>query len=253
MKKIFKYACTIAVTALFTFQSVFAASIKKEFEVETKDSQLIKATAYYPKTKQTTYPTVVLLHSIGYSSSQWGDLPKKLIESGYAVLAIDLRGHGKSVYDAKFRKKSWVYFKNETFIKYPDDVIAIIKEVKNATKKLSFNDWAIIGGDIGANTAVTVAKKSQVKPRALVLLSPSLSFKGVYIPVDMAELGSIPIYTVASEKDNYSISEQKKLTKFAQGEFAINNVPSGGMGMMLIKTNPEITTSIIEWLDKKFK
>ena len=37
----------------------------------------------------------------------WGDLPSKLLENGFAVITIDLRGHGASVYNAKLNKVSW--------------------------------------------------------------------------------------------------------------------------------------------------
>ena len=53
--------------------------IKKDFQVQTKDSRVIKATLSYIKIDGIKkYPTVFLLHSIGYSSEDWSNLPKDL-------------------------------------------------------------------------------------------------------------------------------------------------------------------------------
>ena len=79
----------------------------KEFTVETNDGHLIHAYLTFPKTKMKGYPTIVMLHSLGSSSYYWIPLQEKLNIMGYAVLRIDLRGHGKSVYNKSFRQSSW--------------------------------------------------------------------------------------------------------------------------------------------------
>ena len=92
----------IFILALFLsfLNPAFAASAisKKEYTVSAADGFTIKSTLEYKRVKgQKEYPTVVLLHSLGYSSEWWESLPDDLMNSGYAVLMIDLRGHGKSV------------------------------------------------------------------------------------------------------------------------------------------------------------
>lgn len=222
--------------------------IQKEIEVETKDAHIMKATLTYQKTKAAKLPTIVLLHSLGYNSSYWQDLIPTLNKKGYAVLAIDLRGHGKSIYSSSFRMKSWTYFTTKTFAKYPDDVIAIMNETQKMYKKTDFTNYAIIGADIGANTAVLVTKKYNKKPKALVLISPLMTFKGLYIPVAMTEIGKIPILTGASLVDVGMIKEQEKLSKFAQGDFYIQNYQYGGTGMLMLKANPSMSQNIVKWL-----
>ncbi len=41
-------------------------------------------------------PTIVLLHGLFDDSRGWRDMPRRLIEAGHAVLAVDLPGHGAS-------------------------------------------------------------------------------------------------------------------------------------------------------------
>jgi len=241
----------IKLLLIFTFctHAAFAASsyTKREYDVETKDGFLIKAYLTYPKTKLKTYPTIVILHSLGYSTQYWEDFPGMLTEKGYAVLCIDLRGHGKSVYNNKFQKTSWIYFKDDSFVKYPNDVLQTIEYVKTQTKKASFENWGIIGADIGANTAVLVAQASKIKPAFLTLISPSMSFKGLYIPVAMTEIGKTPILAISSKTDTGSMNEQAKLAKFAQGMFFVYNTESGGGGILLVKVYPEVKKLIESW------
>lgn len=64
---------------------------------DTFDRVTLRGT-FYPSTKGTKSPCVLLLHALGGNSAQegWGTLAKALQEKGFAVLAFDFRGHGDS-------------------------------------------------------------------------------------------------------------------------------------------------------------
>ena len=248
---------------VFSAQTVFAAQTKttkvkkpyteREFSVQTKDGHLIRSYLSYPKTKLKGYPTIVMLHALGYNSSYWISLQKKFNAKGYAVLRIDLRGHGKSVYDKSFHQRSWRAFKNKDFEQYPNDVVQTIQYVQKQTNKPSFVNYAIVGSDIGANTAVIVARKMKIKPKALVLLAPSLEFKGLYIPVVLTEIGKTPILALASKTDNYYMDQQIRLARFAQGTFDVANADSGNSGMLILKQHPEYQAAIVSWTGQYFR
>ena len=248
----------IFILAMFVFtgttQSAYCKAIKKAIEVQTKDARIIKATLSYVKIAGVEkYPTVVLLHSLGYSSEDWDNLIPDLNNSGYAVIAIDLRGHGQSVYDTSFRKKPWIYFQTKTYQKIPSDVIALLEQAQKQSKKISLDNMAIVGADIGANAAVLVSKELKKKPKTLVLISPTVSFKGLYIPITMAEMGDIPILSMVSTQDTYCIQQQKELSKFAQGGFYAKNYPNGGTGMLMLKVNPTMSQDITRWIIRYLK
>jgi len=242
---------------IFVFASTISASsktVKKEFETTTKDSRIIKSTLTYVNINGLTkYPTVVLLHSLGYSSQDWGNLIPDLNNAGYAVLAIDLRGHGKSILNSTFKQKTWSYFTAKEYQKMPSDVLTVLAEVQKQTKKMDMNNIAMVGADIGANTAVLVSKDLKKKPKTLVLISPTKTFKGLYIPIAMAEMGGIPILSMASKQDGYSIQQEVELAKFSQGGFYAKNYPQGGMGMMMMKVNPTMSQDITKWIIKYLK
>ena len=113
--KTIKKILLLLVIFVFAGTSAYCAAaqktVQKEIQFQTKDSRIIKATVSYVNIEgRKKYPTVVLLHSLGYSSQDWGNLIPDLNNAGYAVIAVDLRGHGKSIYDASFRQKTWPYF-----------------------------------------------------------------------------------------------------------------------------------------------
>ena len=147
-------------------------------------------------------------------------MPTLLINKGYAVLTIDLRGHGKSVYNSRLVKNSWKNMKDTAFAKYPDDVIEVINKVKaENTKKIFFENWAIVGADIGASAGVIASDKFSVDPKTIVMISPVVKSKGLYIPVSIAHLNGVDLLSISGTNDFMSKEAENYLIKFAQNEF----------------------------------
>ena len=121
--------------------------------------------------------------------------------------------------------------------------------IQKQSKLPDMNNMAIVGADIGANTAVLASDKLKKKPKTLVLICPTTSFKGLYIPITLTDL-NMPILTSSSNKDQYSLQEQRKLAKFSQGGFYAKNYPNGGMGMLMVKLNPSMPMDITNWIKK---
>lgn len=244
---------------IFTPQVCNAAAPKKNkvgymaLTYETKDSFIIKSKLFYPAEKQDVYPVVVLLHSLGYSSDYWGSVTKKFLDAGSAVLLVDLRGHAQSSYDSNFKIRSWVYYSNKSFAKYPEDIAEIMKYAATNYRNISTTKYAIVGADIGANTAILAAERLNNKPACMVLLSPTREFKGLYTPISMTNIGAMPIMSIVSVKDPYSLKESEALKKFAQGAFDIKTYPAGGMGMLMLKANPTMSDDIVNWVIPKIK
>lgn len=255
VNKYFKcFIISILVVMFLSSQSVFCKVISKDFQIETKDARVIRANLSYLQIENAKkYPTVLLLHSLGYSSQNWENLPEILVNSGYAVIKMDFRGHGKSIYDANLKQRSWQYFTNKIYQKFPSDTVQILAEIDKQSKKTDMNRLAIIGADIGANTAILVSKSLSVKPKALVLISPTMTFKGLYVPIALSEIGYVPVFAITSQKDDFCLQEQQKLARFSQGAFYVKNYPNGGMGMLMIKVNPTMSSDILKWIASKVR
>lgn len=251
MKRIvFRFFALMAVCLLLGLNCVEAAKAPVDVECEVSDGSIISGSVYYPKAKKPKYSTIVLLHSLGYNSSRWSDFAESLADAGFGVVTIDFRGHGKSVYTAKLNRQSWTNYKREVFKKYPDDVLAILTLIKEEHPKLSFDEWGIVGADIGSNTAVLVAEKAKNKPKTVVLISPNESFKGLFIPISIVNMGNIPILTIACEKNRDSLAAQKSLARYAQGDYIIKNFDYHLSGMLMLG-DPEVALHIKSWLESK--
>ena len=254
MKKLF---IILSLFLFFINNTVFAAEkiVKKDLKVVAQDGFALHAVFEYPNIKgQKSFSTVVLLHSLGYSSEWWETLPQKLLDKGYAVLMIDLRGNGNSVYNATLTRVSWKSMTNKAYAKYPDDVIQVIEYVKKENaRKAFFNNWAVVGSDIGASTAILSSSKIKEKPKTLVLLSPVVKTKGLFVPVKLAELGKVDIFSISGTNDLDSQNAQDYLSKFAQAEFTTYTSPANSTGMLLLKNDPELSTLIAEWIHQYLK
>ena len=246
---------TLFLLLINTTANAATNTVFKEITATSVDGFTMKGYLEYPKIKnQKEFPTVVLLHSIGYSSDWWCNLPQDLLNQGYAVLKIDLRGHGKSVYNSKLLRTSWSSMTNNAFAKYPDDVIKVIEQVKSEnTKKVFFNNWAIVGSDIGASTAILVADKISYKPKTLVLLSPVVKTKGLYVPVKLANLDNIDIFSISGTNDNSGHSAQEYLKKFSQATFATYISESRSTGMLMLKNDNTLARIITSWIKEYLK
>lgn len=252
MKRFFLYI--LALFLIFTNLSCQAAvkSVEREIQAQAKDGFNINATLTYPKIKgQKEFNTVMLLHSRGYNSQWWENLPEELLQKGYAVLTIDLRGHGTSVYNSSLSKVSWKSLTDSGYAKYPTDVISVIDKIKEDFPKLSFfNNWAIVGADIGASTGVIASDKLKVRPKTIVMISPVVKTKSLYIPVSLAHLDYTDILTVCGTDDYTSQKDADYLKKFAQAGFQGYISSSKTTGMLMIKNDSELVPLLTEWVSQ---
>lgn len=254
MKRIVLYILTLFLLFINIEAKANVSFTEKELVTVAKDGFMIKSTFTYPKSKtQKEFSTVVLLHSLGYNSQWWGDLQKDLLDKGYAVLAIDLRGHGKSIYNSRLSKTSWKNMKNSAFAKYPDDVISVINTVKDEnTKKIFFKDWAIVGADIGACTGIIASDKLKVRPTTIVMISPVVQTKGLYIPVSLAHLDNVDILSISGTNDTDSVEASRYLSKFSQAQYTDYTSESKTTGMLMLKNDAGLSKIIAEWISGYF-
>ncbi|MDO8661410.1 MAG: alpha/beta fold hydrolase, partial [Candidatus Woesearchaeota archaeon] len=183
-------------------------------------------------------PAVILLHMLGKDKSDWVDFARKLQKEGFAVIAIDFRGHGDS-------DGNWQKFSEKDFNNMILDVDAA-KEFLGRQPKVNTNSLSIIGSSIGANIAVKYALKTEVK--TIVLLSPGSNYRGVNIEKDISSL-KIPVFLAASDEDTYSAESSKKINELLKttSEFVLLNNAGHGNNMFVV---PELSDKIISWLKK---
>jgi len=70
-------------------------AVLERVEMKTTDGVNIIGDLYQPINSNGS--AVILLHMMNKDKASWYEFGKKLVDKGYVVLAIDLRGHGESV------------------------------------------------------------------------------------------------------------------------------------------------------------
>jgi len=207
------------------------AAAYENVNFKTQDGVDISATYY----KGNSSKGAILLHMVGRDRQTWLDLPLKLQENDYNVLAIDFRGHGGSQMD--FRKFS------------DADYIRMIYDIQAAKKFMAdrnINTVYLIGASVGANLALKYAA-SDSSIGNIILLSPGLDFKGV-ATADIIPDYNGKILIVASEDDSYSADSSKVLDSKAEGEHRLIMYTNAGHGTEMLIKESLLRTEIITWL-----
>ncbi len=83
---------------------------------------------------------VILLHGGGQTRHAWGETGKKLAEAGYHSVALDLRGHGDSEWDADG---------DYSIRAYKDDLVSVINEIGRPAR--------LVGASLGGMASLALA------------------------------------------------------------------------------------------------
>ena len=242
---------TILISMMIGNLSAFAKT--KAFQYPAKDGFNMTGNVYLPKVAAgKKVPLVILLHSIGSTKNDWKDLPELITAKGYACLALDLRGHGQSIYNSKMKQRSWMYFTDKDYVKYPQDVVFAVEAIKvEYAKKIDTKKIVIVGCNIGANTGVIAASKINKQGnfvRSIVMISPRLNTKKLFIPLELVSFGQRPILIFDNKNSPKGFNETLEIKKYAQGNCVLKVLTTPGMAMALYKSSPSIKTDIINWI-----
>jgi alpha-beta hydrolase superfamily lysophospholipase len=198
------------------------------------------------------YPLVILFHGINGSYADWQDLPVHLVKAGYSVLAMDLRGHGKSNLTVRKKNVGWRNFEVEDWQLMPKDVKKVIDYFDTAKpyQQVDNQRVALLGAGVGANVAIagTNVKASVIK--ALVLLSPSLEIKGLDAAKSILFYDN-PVLIFASSSDPDFMKSAELIYKWSQGAKSLRIYKDVGQSVEMLEKEPKIQTEILTWLKQR--
>jgi pimeloyl-ACP methyl ester carboxylesterase len=116
-------------------------------------------------------PAVLLLHGYGEDRSVWNDFSKELLNRGWAVMALDLRGHGDSrTKNGRAIEASPDWRTN--LHEFPLDVDPALDWLKSRPR-IDTRKIVVIGSDVGANLAL-IASGRFPEVRTAVAINPKL-------------------------------------------------------------------------------
>ncbi len=202
LHKPFVLGCAAACLAIFMLPQLAARAQDKDkipppenVSLETRDHVVILAT-YFASNKGKKAAPIIILPGWEGRRTQFGPLALALQKQGYAVIVADLRGQGGSI-----RRR--VVGGQDIAIKRDKmrtgDLEAMVLDVRTVKKflmkehragKLNIDLLCVIGSELGALVAMNWAMLDGNWPdipvykrvrnvRALVLISPETSFKGL--------------------------------------------------------------------------
>lgn len=249
----------IAILAMsFVFASPTNAAKKNKSGIQllhfkAQDGFNLAGYIHVPKKNsvKTKIPLVIFIHSIGRDSDSWLTFPSQIYGLGIATFSLDLRGHGESIKNKNDKYRYWINFDNKDFAKYPEDIISAINYIKKQYPEVDTGKTAIIAAGIGANAAIIAGSKNNTAVKTMILLSPTLSYKGLETRIPLVAYGNHPILILASREDTFAYKGSSELIKYGQGTKELKIFPYGGDGIDLIKFQPETKGIIINWLKTK--
>ncbi len=249
------------------------------------------AVTYLPSPMGKDGAVVVLLHMKGSSSLVWlrgnGGFAKTLQGAGYAVVAVDLRKHGKSRPAGTGRRRRSARSADQLLrVDYQAMVSRDLEAVKgflyaeHQQQHLNMRKLAIVAAEFSCPIAINYTALDWSKPpyddaptpeartprgqdvQALVLLSPDLSCPGVTTVKALRMLRNLPVSVlicVGAEDEKY-VENAQQLYRLLGGSHRkvkrvyVNKLPGKLRGTdMLAKPQLGVQKLILKFLDDRVK
>ncbi len=199
----------------------------------TDDGVTIAATWYESSARPA--PAVILVHMLNRSRRDWDSFASRLAFAGIGALAIDLRGHGDSHHPR------------------PEDAdySVMVRDIVSARRYLASradvlpSRIGLVGASLGANLAALAAADGSFA--SLVLLSPSLDYRGLRIEAAIKKYGKKPLLLVASDDDPYARRSALELQK-SSGAAELLTLNAAGHGTRMFDRAYELPQALIEFL-----
>jgi pimeloyl-ACP methyl ester carboxylesterase len=213
----------------------------------TDDGVEIVGSFYAPRDRNA--PAVVLVHQLGTTRAEWEPIIAALrADRDYAILAIDLRGHGESNHTKDGRKLDWQTFGEADFYKLPQDVHAAFDWLRR-NKSIAPRSFGGMGSSLGGS-ALLLHAAPQGSVRALILLSLVLESHGLHIRGAFARFEHRPLLLVVAEGDGPSAEAVQALERIAAHRTHLLRVTGNSHGTRMTVEHADVSTAIVEFFRK---
>jgi alpha-beta hydrolase superfamily lysophospholipase len=171
-------------------------------------------------------PAVLLVHSYMRSHADWDVVAGRLHEAGFAVLAIDLRGHGASVGSIP----------SDSLQPFTRDVKAAVDWLKRQPDVVSTH-IGIAGLNLGTTLAIIEAGADSAV-RSLALVSPASEFRGLHADQAMRSFA-------ARSGASRSARQLAEITPGVRDLRIVENVSANGRA--LLADQPDLAGALVDW------
>lgn len=156
---------------------------------------------YYPPTGRVMSPPVILLHMYGHDRTSWTPLYDILHNGGFAILAIDMRGHGESLQPEDMNLAQRAKDRDATlFNDMYKDVEAAVKWVREQPN-VDQEKLALVGASVGCSVAIQYTSMHDGEVSAVACLSPGTDYLGVNSLEHIAKIEKTPLLLLAGKAE----------------------------------------------------
>ena len=185
-------------------------------DISVSSELSLKASFYVPKGEERA-PAALLIHDAGSNRASLADLAESMWKEGYAVMTLDLRGHGESINkDVGDYKLLETDKERESLWAFATRDIEQSARWLRSDKRVHSSNLSVVG--VGAGTALAVRQASRDENvRTVTLLNPKAKVLGFDLVADMHEIEGLPTFFYATKE---SKDQVEALAKSIQEELS---------------------------------
>lgn len=187
-------------------------------------------------------PAVLLLHGYGEDRTVWRSFAQQLLTRGWAVMALDLRGHGQSKTRNKLPLQVTPEWRTDPHA-FPIDLDPALDWLK-ARPRIDTQKIVIIGVDVGANLAL-IASGRFPEVRTIVAIKPNL-MESLAMAGSAQDFQPRSALIVVSDQ-----AEGNRIRALAQPPSRVL-VSSVAGGTAQASADKQITDAVFQWLRDTF-
>lgn len=166
----------------------------EDVRIETKDGLKLGAGFYGARKSKGRAPAVLIAHAPGSDRATVEPLAKTLSKRGFAVLTLDLRGHGASAageswqeLDRAGQERMWAFTQRD---------LGAAAGYLRGRRDIHTTNLTVVGVGSGCALALRHASEDE-NARAVVLLDPTEDQFGFNLPDEVRRCGGLPTLVVS--------------------------------------------------------
>ena len=199
---------------------------------------------FYPAQGEGEAPLALLLHMYRSDRSAWKPLVGPLHDAGFAVLAIDMRGHGESTEPKDMHLEQRVKQRDPGIFNAMHLDAAAAVDWAHKQPGVDPDKLVVVGASVGCSVALDFTARNE-NVDGVVCLSPGTHYLGVDSTEDIKETRKVPILLLSEEKERAAVDELAGLAENAKGEVV---GPGGNHGTNMFGKVDGIEQKIVDFL-----
>ena len=212
------------------------------YEVTFPSSDGVKLVATWkPSPAGASAPAVLLLHAFSRERRELADLADELASRGFSTLALDLRGHGESVWKGGARMGTSPSLQTSPN-GFPRDVEAACAWLRPRASRLG-----VLGLSLSGNLAALATAAGWAE--AAVAVSPNADrFESLAGTRPRSPQG---LLVLASEKDPGRADSARALDTSGRPPKSVSLYPGTAHALVLLQGEPTAKALVFDWLDAR--